>query len=280
MSEQPLTEIEQHHLDTVTERIGLNRLKVEQEAAEQDVTEEDQEPTGATTRTAPDPADVREAVTRQAVLGALLDEVKKAYQDARRDTHDLLEKQHKATGTTKTDAVLPSGIKVGSITRQGGERAAQVTDEDALTAWVRDTFPTEHVVTIVPARVETSVRPAFLTKLLAEVTATDAPQFVDPASAVIHTVPGVEIRPSRAAAHRITYGRGSKANPATGRELVHQAWREGLLAQHVLPVLAPSYQPAAIQTCSTCGTGYNHGQPCPGCEFTARIKAAQDTPAA
>ncbi|GAA5056318.1 hypothetical protein [Streptomyces similanensis] len=188
---------------------------------------------------APDPAAVRSAVTRQAVLGALLDQVKTAYNDARADAHELLEQQHKATGSTKTDALLPDGIKVGSISRQGGERAAQVTDEDAFAGWVRDTYPTEHVVRIIPARVEVGVQPAFATQVLAQATAAGVARFADPATGEIRDVPGVEIRPSRAASHRITYARGSKASPATGRDLIAAAWREGHLAAHVLPALAP-----------------------------------------
>ncbi|MFB7461685.1 hypothetical protein [Streptomyces sp. NPDC056188] len=193
---------------------------------------------------APDPAAVRDAVTRQAVLGALLDQVKDAYNDARRDAHTLLEQQHKATGTTKTDATLPDGTKVGSVSRQGGERAAQVTDEDVFTAWVRDNYPSEHVVRIIPARVEVTVQPGFAGKVLAEATAAGTAQYADPVTGVLHDVPGVEIRPSKAASHRMTYTRGSKSQARTGRELVAAAWRSGALAAHVLPALAPAAPPA------------------------------------
>lgn len=189
--------------------------------------------------TAPDPAAIRDAVTRQAVLGALLDEVKAAYQDARRDAHDLLEAQHKVTGSTKTDALLPDGTKVASVSRQGGERAAQVTDEDAFAAWVRDTYPSEFTVDIIPAKVVTGVRPAFAAKVLGEATAAGVARYVDPETAELHILPGVEIRPSRAASHRITYTRGSKAQPTAGRDAIAAAWREGNLAALVLPALAP-----------------------------------------
>ena len=189
--------------------------------------------------TAPDPAAIRDAVTRQAVLGALLDHVQTAYKDARRDAHSLLEAQYKATGSTKTDALLPDGTKVASVSRQGGERAAEVTDEDAFTAWVRDTYPSEHVVEIIPAQVKTSIRPAFAAKVLAEATAAGVARYVDPETAELHILPGVEIRPSRAASHRITYTRGSKAQPVSGRDAIAAAWREGHLAAHVLPALAP-----------------------------------------
>ncbi|MGC0205255.1 hypothetical protein [Streptomyces levis] len=194
--------------------------------------------------TAPDPSAVRDAVTRQAVLGALLDQVKDAYKGAKRDADDLLERQYKAGGTTKTDAQLPDGTKVGSVSRHGGERAAQITDDEAFRSWVRDTYPTEHVVEIIPAQVVTTVRPGFAGKVLAEATAAGAARYVDQATGVVHDVPGVEIRPSRAASHRMTYTRGSKTQPLGGRELVAAAWREGALAALVLPALAPAPPPA------------------------------------
>lgn len=170
--------------------------------------------------TAPEPAAVRDAVTRQAVLDALYDEVKKARDDARRTASDLLEKQYKAGGSTKTDATLPDGTKVGSVSRQGGERAAQVIDTEAFRVWVRDTYPSEHVVEVIPAKVVTAVRPGFSSKVLAEATAAGVARYVDPETGELHDVPGVEILPSRAASHRLTYTRGSKAQPTSGRELV------------------------------------------------------------
>ncbi|MFH8530496.1 hypothetical protein ACH4GE_19000 [Streptomyces tendae] len=183
---------------------------------------------------------VRDAVTKLAVLGALLDEIKAAYAEARTDVQHHLNQQHKAAGTSKLDAMLPGGVKVGSVSRTGGEKTAQVTDVDAFTAWVRDTFPSEHVVEIVPMQVRTSVRPAWAAQALAEMTATDAPRYVDKTSGVVHDVPGVEIRPSKAAGLRMTYTRKSKSSAYDGRELVAEAWRSGDLAAHVLPVLAPA----------------------------------------
>lgn len=234
MTEQPLTEIEQHHLDTITERISVNRLAVEEQAERG---EESPEPTPAAAPSAPVPAAVRDAVTRQAVLGALLDQVKDAYKEAKNTADSLLEQQYRATGTTKTDATLPDGTKVGSVSRQGGERAAMIVDTEAFRVWVRDHYPTEHVVEFVPAQVVTAVRPGFSGKVLAEATAAGTARYVDPGTSEVQDVPGVEIRPSRAASHRITYTRGSKVQPATGRDLVTAAWRAGTLADH-LPALA------------------------------------------
>ncbi|MFI5883515.1 hypothetical protein [Streptomyces sp. NPDC051554] len=188
---------------------------------------------------APDPVVVREAVTRQAVLGALLDEVKGAYKDAKTAADDLLDKAYKAGGTTKFDALLPDGTKVGSSSRQGGECEAQVVDAELFRSWVRDRFPTEHVVEFVPAQVVTAVRPGFTGKVLAEATAAGTAKYADPGTGEVHDVPGVELKPSRAASHRLTYTRGSRAQPAGGRELVAVAWRAGDLVEH-LPALAPT----------------------------------------
>ncbi|MFF8095716.1 hypothetical protein [Streptomyces sp. NPDC016675] len=183
---------------------------------------------------------VRDAVTKLAALGALLDEVKRAYATARTDVQHHLDQQHKTAGTSKLDAMLPGGVKVGSVARTGGEKAAQVTDPDAFTAWVRDTFPSEHIVEIVPMQVRTSVRPAWSAQALAAMTAAGVARYVDEATGEVHDVPGVEIRPSKAAGLRMTYTRKSKTSAYDGRELVAEAWRSGDLAAHVLPVLAPA----------------------------------------
>lgn len=203
------------------------------------MTEQPQTEQAASTPTAPDPVAVREAVTRQAVLGALAKLVDDEYKAAKKAADDLLDKSHKAGGTTQVDALLPDGTKVGSSSRSGGEREAQVVDAEAFRAWVRDNYPTEHVVEFVPAQVRTSVRPGFAGKVLAEATAAGTSRYVDATSGVVHDVPGVELKPSRSASHRLTYTRGSKTQPNSGRELVAAAWRTGVLAGF-LPALAPA----------------------------------------
>ncbi|MYY08801.1 hypothetical protein GT204_07760 [Streptomyces sp. SID4919] len=186
-----------------------------------------------------DPHHVRDAVAREAALGALLDEVKAAYAAARTDVQAMLDQQHKATGTTKVDALLPDGTRVGSISRTGGESAAAVVDIDAFTAWVRDTYPSEHVVRVRPVEITTSVQPAFAAQILAQMTAAGAARIVDETTGEVHDVPGVAIKPSRSSSHRLTYTRKSKSSPQDGRALVAEAWRSGVLAPVVLPVLAP-----------------------------------------
>ncbi|MEV4036399.1 hypothetical protein [Streptomyces umbrinus] len=190
--------------------------------------------------TAPNPLAVREAVAREAALGALLDEVKAAYATARTDVQHLLDTQYKATGTTKVDALLPGGVKVGSICRTGGERAAAVTDEDAFRAWVRDTYPSEHIVEVRPVQIITRIQPGFAAKLLAEMTAAGVAQVADPTTGEVHDVPGVALKPSRAAGHRLTYTRKSNKSPLDGRAMVAAAWQSGGLAPAMLPVLAPA----------------------------------------
>ncbi|MDK0520352.1 hypothetical protein [Streptomyces sp. ML-6] len=194
--------------------------------------------------TAPAAATVREAVTKQAVLGALLTEVKRAYADARDTAEQLLGEQYQATGATQVDALLPDGTKVGSITRAPGETVAQVVDTEAFRTWVRDTYPAEHVVRTIPMQVVAEVRPSFAALLLAAMTAAGRAQYTDPATGEIHDVPGVSITPAGAASTRITYRRKSKTSPRTGAELIADAWRTTDLATRVLPALAPN-RPAA-----------------------------------
>lgn len=242
-ADRPFTAIEQHHYDTITERMGVNRLAAEEAAAQGEEVPEP-EPTAPTV---PDPSAIREAVAQQAVLGALLDEVKAAYAAARTDAEYLLTQQYKATGSTKVDAMLPDGTKVGSIIRTPGETAAKVIDEDAFRVWVRDTYPSEHVVEAIPMRIVSKVQPGFAAKLLAEMTAAGRAQYADPTTGEVHDVPGIAIAPAKAASTRITYGRKSKTQPHTGRELIEQAWRTTNLAARVLPVLAPAALPAAAE---------------------------------
>ncbi|WP_327368760.1 hypothetical protein [Streptomyces sp. NBC_01217] len=187
--------------------------------------------------TAANRAAVREAVTREAVLAALSKEIGEALAAAKTDVQYLLDQQYEATGTTKVDATLPDGTKVGSISRTSGETAAQIIDAAAFRAWVAEAYPAETTVEIVK-----SVRPAFSSLMLAAMTAAGVTQWADPETGEVHDVPGVEIRPSRARSHRMTFSRTSKSSPVDGRELVAQAWRRGDLAPIVLPALAPAEQ--------------------------------------
>lgn len=181
---------------------------------------------------------VRAAVTREAVLKALRDHIDAEYETARTEVQHLLDEQQLATGGTKFDAILPDGTKVGSASLSVGEKAAQIVDEDAFTAWVRTTYPAEAVTRIVK-----SVQAAFTARLLAEMTAAGAARIVDPDTGEVHEVPGVEIRPSRKRTHSMNFLRKTKARPQDGRDLVAAAWRSGQLAPIILPALAPAPGP-------------------------------------
>lgn len=170
--------------------------------------------------------DVKQATTREAVLKALLDEVKAAYEEARAEVQYALDRQQETTGARQFAAALPDGTKVGTVSLTSGEPAAQITDRAAFTAWARETFPAERVTRIVK-----EVREAFAERLLDEMTAAGVPQVVDPESGEVHEVPGVEIRATRKRSHSVRFAKG-------GREAVGEAWRSGVLAPLVLPALA------------------------------------------
>lgn len=191
------------------------------------------EHTTETAQAALDPAALRAAIARKAALTALSDAVKAELAEANTDVQWHIEQHATATGSTKFDATLPDGTKVGSISLTGGEAAAQVVDVDAFTAWVRAEYASE-----VTPRIEFSIATAFLTKVLAEATAAGRAEYADPETGVVHDLPGVEIRPSRSRSNRLTFSRTSKNQPLNGRELVAKAYREGRLA-HILPALAP-----------------------------------------
>ncbi|MER5785780.1 hypothetical protein ABT104_29295 [Streptomyces mobaraensis] len=171
--------------------------------------------------------DVKQATTREAVLKALLDEVRAAYEAARAEVQHHLDSAQEATGARQFTAELPDGRRLGTVSLTGGEPAAQIIDREAFTAWARESFPAERVTRIVK-----EVREAFAERLLAEMTAAGVPQVVDPESGEVHDVPGVEIRATRRRSHSVRFAKG-------GREAVGEAWRSGALAPLVLPALAP-----------------------------------------
>jgi hypothetical protein len=168
-------------------------------------------------------ATVADAITREAALKALLDAIDGEYKTARAAVQQALDEQATATGAKSFDALLPGGVKVGTVTLTGGETAARVVDEAEFIEWVRASYPSEMTV-----RVVREVRPAWLTAFLGQMTAAGAA--VDTATG--EAVPGVEIKPSRARSHSVRFGK-------TGRADVAEAWRAGGLASLVLPALAP-----------------------------------------
>jgi hypothetical protein len=192
-------------------------------------------------------AQIKAATTKEAVLKALLDQVDKAYKDARKDVQAMLDEQQRTTGGTKFEATLPDGTKVGDVRLSGGETAAKITDEQAFVEWAHKQFPSEAITKLVrpvPARLVKGVQPRFVTLLLEQMTAAGVAQVHDAESGELFDVPGVEIKPSRARTHSVNFTRASKVKRA-GRELVADAWRSGILAPIVLPALAPPAPTAA-----------------------------------
>lgn len=165
-------------------------------------------------------SNLRDAAAREAVLKTLLDAVKGEYDAARAEVQQHLDEARATSGVSRVDATLPDGTVVAKVGISDPKPAATVTDEAAFLAWVRENRKDQ-----VHAELVVKVRPAFQTALLAELTAADTTQWVDE-DGVLHTVPGVEIRATRARTHSVRFEK-------TGRELVADAWRAGQLTELV-----------------------------------------------
>jgi hypothetical protein len=169
---------------------------------------------------------VAEAITTEAVLKTLLDEIDAQYKAARAAVQQALDTQQQETGGTKFDATIPGvdgPVKVGTVSLSSGSAAAQVTDPAAFVAWVRQAYPTE-----VKPVLTFEVQGAWRTDLLARATAAGAA--VDTTTG--EAIPGVEMRAARSRTHSVRLG-------DEGRAQVREAWRAGLLGR-VLPALAPA----------------------------------------
>ncbi|WP_326698013.1 hypothetical protein OG909_12085 [Streptomyces sp. NBC_01754] len=242
MTEQPLTPVEQHHYDTITDRIGMNRLAAEERAAKG---AEAPEPRPAQP-TAPDPAYLAAVLRHRQAMQAQLDRAKAIFAEVDTDATALLAQQYTATKSTKADVTLPDGeTKIATVTRVGGETEAQVTDRDAFHAWVRDTYPDHFGFRIVPARTEVTVDDAFTDQVLASVTAANSAEYADPETGVVHEVPGVTIKATRRPYFRWLFTRASKRQPLDGRDLAAQAVAAGLISTDTPPALPAAEPPPA-----------------------------------
>lgn len=169
---------------------------------------------------------LKEAATEEAVLKALLDQVDAAYKAKRIEVQKLLDEAAKDHGQRNV-TVEVAGAQVATVNLKSGSAEAAVTDPEALLAWVMKELPGE-----VERRFVTTVRPAFLKKLLDELTAANSKEWVDPTTAVIHVVPGVAIVANRGRTHEVRFT-GGKAG--TGREAIAAAWHSRALE---LPTVA------------------------------------------
>lgn len=161
---------------------------------------------------------------REAVLKAIADAIGDELKVVRAAVQTELDKSR---GVQQVAAILPDGRQVAKVSLTDPAPAAVVTDPELFVAWVRDHHPDKTAVT---RRVVTEVRPATQVALLAEMTAAGVPQWCDTETGEVHTVPGVEIRATRARSHSVRFDKG-------GRDRVAEAWRSGALASLVLPEL-------------------------------------------
>lgn len=157
----------------------------------------------------------------EAVLKALADAIGDRLKAVRGEMQAALD----ATGGVRqVAATLPDGTEVAKISLTDPKPEATITDRDAFLDWVREHAPSE-----VSRRVEviTEVRPAYTTALLAEMTAAGRPEICDKETGVVETVPGVEVRATRARGHSVRFGKTGKAD-------IGEAWRSGVLTTQVL----------------------------------------------
>lgn len=159
---------------------------------------------------------LKEAATEEAVLKALLDQVGDAYKAKRIEVQQLLDEAAKNNGQRNV-TIEVAGAQVATVNLKSGSAEAAVTDAEALLKWVMAELPGE-----IERRFVTTVRPAFLKKLLDELTAANGREWADPATGVIHTVPGVAIVPNRGRTHEVRFA-GGKDGP--GRHAIAAAWR-------------------------------------------------------
>ncbi|MFH9295650.1 hypothetical protein [Streptomyces sp. NPDC017520] len=198
---------------------------VEQPAAEQAV---EKKPTP------PDPTYLAAVLRQRLAMKAQLDAAEKMFQEVNVRAEYLLNQQHKASKTTKADVTLGTDLggdeddtKFGTVTRIAGVAEAEVTDRETFAAWVRDTYPENWNIRVVPARTEIVVDQAFTDQVLAAVNAAGLPQYADPDSGEIQEVPGVRIIPKRSAYWKWLFTRKSKRQPLDGRDLAAAAVEAG-----------------------------------------------------
>jgi hypothetical protein len=167
---------------------------------------------------------LKESAGRAVVLQALYEEIGAQLKAAKAEQAAGLKAAREETGATRIEASLPDGTVVAKVTLVSPGKAAEVADEEAFLGWVRDHRPDQ-----IKRQVVTSVYPAFVKALLAQMTAAGVPQWVDQETGVVHEVPGVRMQP-RASYTRTTW-------EAAGPDTVAAAWQSGALTALVLPQL-------------------------------------------
>ncbi|MFD9853422.1 hypothetical protein ACFWXZ_14335 [[Kitasatospora] papulosa] len=190
---------------------------------------------------APDPAYLAAVLRQRQAMQAQLDRAKALFAVIDTDATALLAQQYTATKSTKAEVTLPDeATSFATVTRVPGVAEAEITDRAAFHAWVRDTYPGHWSYRVIPARTETVVDGAFADQVLAAANAAGTTEYADPESGVVHTVPGVAIRPKRKAYFKWLFTRASKTKPLDGRELAAQAVAAGLISTDRPPALPPA----------------------------------------
>ncbi|WP_239476017.1 hypothetical protein [Streptomyces sp. CS090A] len=221
--------IEQHHYDTITERMGVNRLKAEAEAAAgHEPPLDDDQALDAEPAVAEPVESLRDLATEAAVLKLLSERVAAAQKDVKARTQRALDEAEKRDGTERVAASLPTGEQVATISLRKGETGPVVTDEEALARFIRKQWPAEEWTT---TRIVREVKPWKLAELLAEMDAAGAAKLVDKVTGEVLDVPGVIIKPTRARTYAITWRKG-------GKDTTAEAWRTGALAQQLAAITA------------------------------------------
>ncbi|MDJ1131750.1 hypothetical protein [Streptomyces iconiensis] len=225
-TEQTLAEkIEQHHIDTITERLGVNRLAVE--AGE--------EPPHKSAPTEAQGDSLRDLAQQAAILKLLAERVTAAQKDVRKRTQAALDAAAERDGVERITAELPSGEAVATIGLRKGETGPVVVDEAAFAQWVRATFPDEKWTEVQVAR---AVKPWKAAELLATMatlelspgkTGARPAQWADPETGEVHEVPGVMVKPTRSRTHGITWRKG-------GKDATAAAWHTGALAHQLAAI--------------------------------------------
>ena len=171
-----------------------------------------------------------ELAREEATLKALADVVTDRLKAVRAETQAALDKAEQQTGTRQVAAKLPDGTSVATLSLTDPKPEAKITDTAAFEAWVMREFPGE-----IERRFVAEVRPAFLDKVLGEMTAAGVARLVDKETGELHDVPGVEVKATRSRNHSLRF------KPA-GKEAIATAWQAGALA---VPGVAA---PAAVES--------------------------------
>lgn len=182
---------------------------------------------------------LRELAVEAAALKLLAERVAAARKDVQARTQRALDAAAARDGVERVAAILPGGETVATISLRKGETGPVVVDEDAFARWVRVTWPDEQWTETAIVR---RVKPWRAAELLAEMAAAGAARVavggqVDEqsgeviADAVVHDVPGVVIKPTRARTHAVTWRTG-------GKDATAKAWRTGALAGQLAALTA------------------------------------------